>query len=326
MRKQILTVMVLLSATFSFAQVPLSNQIVAGIGDTIDNNFYELRYKVVVPKNAISFNFGYGIPTVTNALTKQDFWNKKMGMDLSFGIDYKHHFFTSKIVKNEEVKVPTAFGLGFGVGISHLTQQAVMDDHIEFLKDFEDKDNDICDVTLSYKGIKEKVSLTYLDIPFYIEIGKPSQVKLSGYFDVGVKASLLVSGKFTGKGTYSAEGFYKEIDGTTTNVILHNIDKLDYYAQRDAYNNPNNLSKFVLWGCLAGGINIPFSSLEKNRISNCMLRIGARVDYTLLPISKKIAEPYFQETDYKVSQSNMLGGKGSRVLVIGLDVKLIYCF
>jgi hypothetical protein len=266
---------------------------------------------------------------ITPALANQDVWNKKTGMGLLFGVDYKHHFYGSKIVASEEIRYPQMVGIGVGLGVSHLSKKAFMDDHTETVSNYKDKDGDICDAILSYKGVKEKVALTYLDIPIYLEIGRPSQVKLSGYFDVGLKASILVSGKFTGEGTYSASGFYKTIGGVPTNVEIHDVDVLDYYSNKNGYEDPQySLSRFVLWGTVSGGISIPFSSLEKNKVSSCILRIGARADYSILPVSKKISEPVFKgdETNYRIGQSNMLGANGSRIFLFGFDVKLIYCF
>jgi hypothetical protein len=330
MKKYSFLVLFLVVVTFTFAQKEKEceggNPLVTG---HIDNdNYLTLEYWEVVPENSLSFNAGYGIPLINNALTKADFWNKKMGTALSFGIDYKYQFQKITYEGFDKIKNPTLFGLGIGLGISYLTQSEFMNNHTESLNSFTDTDGDLCNVSLSYSGIKEKVSLTCLDIPLYLEIGKPSQVKISGYFNVGVKASLLLSGKFSGEGTYTSLGYYP-----ATGVTLHGysdnrggIPELGYYSDKSAYEEPEyKLSRFVLWGSLSGGINIPFSKLEKNHLSDCIIRIGARIDYTFLPISKAVSEPYFTNATYRINQSNMLGGIGSRVLIFGLDIKFIYC-
>jgi len=311
MKKQIFTVLFSLSATFLFAQA------------NVNHNLLEDRF--IVPQNAISFNLGYGIPTITNALTNQDFWDKRLGTGLSFGVDYRHHFFTSNIVSNIEVSQPTMFGVGIGLGINRLTQQAIMDyTHTEIIRNFVDRDGDICDVTLSYRGIRERVSLTYLDIPLFLEIGRPSQARLSGYFNAGLRASILISNTFSGEGTFTSTGFYSHINGNLANVTLYNIPGLNFFTDKNAYTDPEyDLSRFVLWGSLSGGINIP---LGRAPVSSWILRVGARVDYTLLPVSRAIPEPYFTGANFRINQSNMLGGNGSRIFMFGLDVRLIYCF
>ena len=318
MKRRIFIVVFLLSATVSFAQVEVTGVIVEGKVDTTRGTFKQLKYKTIVPKNAMSFNAGYGIPMTMNAGTNQDSWNKKTGMGLLFGIDYKHHFFETTIVGSEEIIVPKMVGIGVGIGVSHISKRAFMDDHTATIHNFTDKDGDVCDKRISFKGVKEKISLTYLDIPLYLEIGKPSQTKLSGYLDVGVKASILISEKFTGEGTCAVTGFYKEIDGVPTNVEITEVEELNYHSEGNAFveNTENNFSKFVLWGSMSGGVSIPFSSLDKNKLSSCILRLGARLDYSILPIGKEYLNG-------NTPIGNMLGG---RMLLLGFDVKLIYCF
>jgi len=326
MKKYILTVIFLVSATFLFAQVNVRHNMFVADVDTDRGTFRQLNLRSIVPENAVSFNLGYGIPTINNALTNQDFWDKGLGTGLSFGVNYRRHLFTSNIVDGREVRQPTLFGAGVGLGISHLSQQAVMNyNHTEILHNFVDRDGYVADVTLSYRGIRERVSLTYLDIPLYLEIGRLSQTRLSGFFNAGVRASILVSNQFTGEGTFTSTGFYRT--GELTGYTLRDIPSLNYFTNRSAYLNPEyDLSSFVLWGSVSGGINIPFSSLERNWVSPWVLRVGVRVDYTLTPISRSIPEPYFTGADFRINQSNMLGGNGSRVFRFGLDVRLIYCF
>jgi len=53
-----------------------------------DNSGVEvIEYLVDVPKQSIVLNFGYNIPFINNSLTKSDFWNKKTGAGIDFGVD-----------------------------------------------------------------------------------------------------------------------------------------------------------------------------------------------------------------------------------------------
>ena len=323
MKKRIFIIMFVLGATLSYAQVDVKGIIVEGNVDTTRGTFKKIKYRTIVPQNAISFNAGYGIPILTPEFSNKDVWNKKPGMNLSFGVDYKHHFFDSKIIGGEEIRHPKILGIGAGLGVSHFAQRSIMDDHTETVNNYTDKDGDVCDVILSFKGVKEKVSLTYLDIPIYLEIGRPSQVKISAYCNVGLKASILVADKIKGEGTYSATGFYKNMDGTTVNVPINGVDELGYCTDKAIYEwvseeggAPYGANRFALWGSISGGISIPFSSLEKNKVSSCILRLGARADYSILPVFEHYVGNNFKGiTDYK-----------SRMLLLGFDVKLIYCF
>ncbi len=322
MKINIFTAILLLSATYSFAQVDVRHNLIESKVDTVYRKFEDFKIKTIVPENAVSINASYGIPFISNDLEKSEMWNKKSSIALNFGVDYKRQFMKTTIENNEVVQAPSSLGMGIGLGLSYLSQSSIMEDHTEMLNSFTDIDGDLCDVAFSYKGIKEKVSLTYLDIPLYLEIGKPNQAKINGYLNAGIKASVLVSGKFTGEGSYTSTGYYQN-----TNSTYHDIDVLNYYTNKASYENSEyKLSPFVLWGCLSGGVNIPFSNLEKNSVSKFILRVGAKVDYTILPVSKSVAEPYFKGAGYRISQSNILGETGSRILMLGVDIKLIYSF
>jgi len=331
MRKNIFLAVFLLSATGSFAQEQeepvdfiVRHPILEAKVDPVYRKFKDVSFKTIVPKNAISFNAGYGIPFISNDLNSEQ-WNSKTGTGLNFGVDYKRQFMKTAIVDNEVVKTPSLLGMGIGLGISYFNQSAFMKNHTEELYNFTDISGDFCDVTFSYKGIKESVSLTYLDIPLYLEIGKPSQVKISGYFNVGVKASILISGKSTGEGTYTSSGHYEN-----WNVNLNGnkgaLEELNYYTDKEIPEKlESSLSSFVLWGSLAGGVNIPFSSLEEKRVSKFILRVGAKIDFTVLPVSKSMADPYFKGANYRINQSNILNSDGSRIFMPSIEIKLIYC-
>ena len=335
MKKNIFITMFLLSATSLFAQnIAVRHNILQAEVDTVYKRYDVLKLKTIVPENAVSINLGGGVPVMFNSSPKkQDFWNRKSGVGLIFGIDYKHHFFTSQIANNKVIKKPSMFGLGVGLGISRLSQSAIMDGdnkYTEHLEHFTDRDGDSAIVTLSYKGFKENISFTCLDIPLYLEIGKPSQVKLSGYCNIGIKASIRIAGEYKKEGTYTSEGFYKTINGEDVNVTIRDVGELEYYTDKPV-SEKHKLSPFVLWGCLSGGINIPLrgieKTLEKNNYGNWILRIGAKADFTILPvsISPKIAEPYFKKTIFYTNQSNILGGNSGYVFLPSVEVKLIYC-
>ncbi len=285
-----------------------------------------VKRRVIVPEKSLIFNLGYGVPFMFNELTNTGFWNKEMGAAFHFEAGFRKQFQTDRTEDGEIIQVPTLWAFGLGLSVNYYSQSAHFDNYAENLPGFIDADGDICDVNLSYNNVEEKVSQLYIDLPLYFEIGKLNQVKTSAFFNMGVKASLLISSSVSGNGTWTSDGYYPEWD-----VILDGsqsgIPPLDYYTNVPCYNNPQyKLSPFVLWGTLAGGVNIPFSSLEKNRVSNFLLRIGAKAEYSLTKVSKANTDSYyFNNADYRVNQINMLGGKGSRMLLVGLELGLIYC-
>jgi hypothetical protein len=302
----------------------VGNNLVTGTVDTtrtIQN--INLKSRIRVPKQAIVFNLGYNIPWINNNLVRSDFWNKKMGTGIEFSVDFRQQFQKRKIENNEVVFLPTALGLSAGLGISHFRQAAVLEDFTESLANYTDADGDRCTVILDYKGVKEKAALTYLDIPVYLEIGKPSRVKVSGYCKLGFKASILIGKNSDGEGTYTSTGYYPK---PQWDVTLFDIPHLGYYTDALCYNDPElKPSPFVLWGSVAGGVNFPFSSLEKNKLAKWIFRLSAKVDYSLTPVSKAMEESYFKGSTFRLNQSNMLGGDGSRIFSVGLSVGFIYC-
>jgi len=313
------------------AQIDVGNNLVSGTVDTtkmVQNIF--LKNRVKVPDNAIVFNIDYCIPVVMNSLLKNNCWkgNKKTGTQVDFSVDYRKHFFHQEIENDEVISYPSLFALGVGLGFSYITKSIGFDLYSEKLENYTDVDGDLCHVSLEYKNVNEKVSLYYLDVPLYLEIGKLSRVKISGFFKIGVKNSLLVAHQLTAEGTSTSTGYYPGAGCT-----LHDIEELGYFTNRPCYFDglrnitPDyHLSRYVLWGTIAGGVNIPFSSLEKNKLAKFILRLGAKLDYTITPVGKKIPESWFEGTNFRLFQSNLLGGNGTRILSPGVTISLIYCY
>jgi hypothetical protein len=179
-------------------------------------------------------------------------------------------------------------------------------------------------MSFNFRNVNEQLSLTYLDIPVYVEIGRPDRMKASAFFKVGVRASVKVAGKPDCEGTYTSKGYYPQWD-----VTLFDIAPLEYYPKKNCYSNSENeynLSPFVLWGSFSGGVNIPLNDAKKNRIAKWMLRVSAQVDYSLTPISKSLPDVISTGTKFRLFQSNMLGGEnGSKMFSAGLTLGIIYC-
>jgi len=299
----------------------VKNNLVTGTVDE-DHNL-ALKTRVMVPEKAIAFNLGYSFPALNNSLTKSDFWNKKVGIGIEFDVNFRYQFLKKERDRETgEVKpAPMPLAIGIGLGFTHMSRKAGFDSFDETVKNFTDADGDKCDVILEYRNVEEKVAFSYLDIPLYLEIGKPSQVKTSAWLRLGFKGSILVAGKFTGTGTYSAKGNYPD-----WNVLIDQVSILNFTEQSACYGNPDyKFSPFVLWGSISGGVNFPFSSLEKNKPAKLILRLSAKLDYSLTPVSKALPNEYFDKSLFRINQSNMLTGDGSRILAFGISLGFIYC-
>jgi hypothetical protein len=319
--KHIFFLVVFLCTVAVHAQIEVGNNLVSGKVDTtrtIQN--ISLKSRVRVPVNAFVFNLGYQVPWLTNAATKADFWSNKVGTGIDFSVDYRRQFQKKVIEKDEVVSLPTCFAFGIGLGINFIHKTSYFENFSETLHNYIDIDNDNCTIMLNYNNVKESVSLTYLDIPLYLEIGKLGRIKPSACFNLGVKASVLVAKRFVNEGTYTSTGYYPKWD-----VTIHDVPVLGYYTNAQCYENPEqNVSPFVLWGMASAGVNIPFSSFEKNKIAKWILRLSAKVDYSLTPVSKVMDDSYFKGAAFRLNQVNMLSN-GNRIFSAGFSIGMIYC-
>ncbi|MDR2010208.1 MAG: hypothetical protein LBQ22_06980 [Bacteroidales bacterium] len=272
-----------------------------------------------VPEKSLVFDFGYGIPFFQNNLLKSDFWNKKNNFTIQPNVSFRKQLSKVDYYANNEA-TPSILAIGGGLGISFLKKTVFFDNYSETITDIYDADNKLFTANLLYNNIEESVFLTYLDIPLYLEFGRPNKKKISGWFQIGLKTSILLTKKISGSGFYTSKGYYPDWD-----IELYNIPELGFYTGGDSYTEPEyKLSTVVLWGTASGGIIFPFSNWVDNFIRHTMLRIGAGLDYSLTKISKSTSDPFFNGASYRINQSNILGGNGSRILSLKLEIGLIY--
>ena len=293
------------------------------------NNVYIVTYsdpigvtkRDYIPLKSIAYTMGLGVPFISSDLFQEDFWNKNTGFAFQFGVDFRKQFTVERVSdQGRIVNVPTLFAVGGGLGFSSFRKSAGFDSFLDTVPKLTDKDGNSFDARLSYKDIKEQLSLFYLDIPLYLEIGKPSKTKTKAWAKIGLKASLLLSSNFNGSGKYTSKGYYYP----EWKVELHHVPVLNYYTDEDCYKDPEyNLNPFVLWGNLSAGVSIPLSNSDKNLVRNTILRIGLKYDFTLNAISKGGSNELFPGSKYWINQSNMLGGKGAKLQFLGLEIGII---
>jgi len=306
-------------AIYAQQESEVRNNILIGTSD--DHGYLNIKKRPIVPEKSIVLNVGYNFPFIRNTSNNGEFWDKVKKNGIEFSLDYKKHFHKKEITDEQVLSTPQSFAVGVGLGISYFSQSARFENFSETFN-YIDVDKDQCKINLDFQNVKESISLTYLDVPLYVEIGKLGQTKTSASLKLGFKASLLISEKFSGAGTYTSTGYYPELD-----VVLHDVPVLNYYTNSLCYNNPEyKLSPFVLWGTVAAGINFPFSSIDKNILSAWILRVGAKMDYSLTPVSKSLPTAPFAISKYRINQSNIFGSDGSEIFSIGLSLGLLYCF
>jgi hypothetical protein len=184
-----------------------------------------VKQRIRVAENAIMLNLGYNFPILLNkTFQAEDLWKKnaKIGFGIGVNVEYRRQIMKEVIEDNAVLKKPTWFAFGAGLGVSHWSKSFEFD-HANDSFDFKDKDGDHCIVYLDYKNVKEKIRLSYLDIPVFAEFGKLNRVAIGGFFRLGLKASVLVSKNLNYEGSYTATGRYDQWGVTLSNVDVFRL-------------------------------------------------------------------------------------------------------
>ena len=301
--------------------------------DLAGRNPLKVERREHVSINSIVLNAGYGWSSISNDWPdelKENFY-KNSGSAWQFSVHFRKQFMKEAAINDRVFDVPTAVAFGAGIGLSHYKKSIGFKSFEEQL-DETDKDGDNYKAHLIYSDVTEELGLTYLDIPLYLEFGKPSMTKFQPYARIGLKGSLLISNNPSRAGSFSSTGHYNRVDGKTVDVILFDISDLEFANNRDfAYDKKTapelNLNSFVLWSTVAAGVNIPLSSPDKDVLRNIILRLGVKWDYSLMPVSSNIEnESVFKKSQYWLKQSNILREGGNHLQFFGLEMGLIVGF
>ena len=233
-------------------------------------------------------------------ITDDENWTVKNGMGFSIEAGY----FT---------KFKPLIGLGFGLSYSSYSTEISADSQ---MLDYPDQDVDEDDyiMTVETSEITEKLNISYLDIPVFIEFGNPNIDKIGFYGRVGVKISFPISQTFTPSGLASYEGYYEQY-----HVTLYGIDELGFYDNKSVYENTEmNLNSVNISALLSGGITFPLSNY-------LILRVGANANFGLMEISSQKADDY-DNSKYDGNYSKLLENPNAKTTTqsFGLELGIIY--
>jgi hypothetical protein len=279
-------------------------------------------------------NAGLGVPNINSKLTQQGFWDKGSGSSFHFGVDFRKQFARERIIGNRVVLHPSLFAIGGGLGLSYLKSAASIEqltethtgtDNSVWVWQGETFFNQRYEETLIYNNVSEQLSLLYLDIPLYLEIGRPSKTKVGAWGKIGVKGSLLLSDNFTGEGTFDFTRRYPDMDNRE--LGMSDLVEMKDYPNGICYVNPDyDLNPFILWGTLSTGVTIPLSNTKKGIVRNSILRLGVNYDFTLNTISTGDRTNYFfPDSKFWLNEVNMLGGEnGAKMQKFGLEMGVIF--
>ncbi|MFZ4398522.1 MAG: outer membrane beta-barrel protein [Bacteroidales bacterium] len=255
-------------------------------------------------KASVGFTIGSGKPYLSGDLINNSIWQENNPLSKEFCISYE----------TSQLSTSSPISLSIGLGLSSYKLKA----HFSFLKETvngqTDIDNDTYNAICLYSNVEENISLLYLNLPILFSYGIPRSNKMSLYGKIGITPSFNISNSFEGSGNYNISGYYPE-----WNVLIHDVDALNFSSSSSTYKNVDyKINKFVLWGNISAGLYLPING------DSWMLKIGVKCDYSITPISKQLDEIFIKGATYRINQSNMLAGKGTRILSPGFEMSVIY--
>lgn len=266
-----------------------------------DKKIAELELRVKgkgLNRNTIGVEFSYGSSVMKNEFTKQDFWKHTFSPSIQFMADYTYYF-------NEKQPFAVKAGLGYATYNGNISAVQILDT----ISGLVDDDGDKYDARYCYSNLVEKVSLSYLEIPILLHVGNSFTTNgVQAWIEAGVKAGINIGSRFEGDGTYSCEGFYPQ-----WNLTMSDVPALGFVNDGKVYDNVKEVepSKFVLWGIVNAGINIPISN-------KAAFMVGVQCSYSLIPVAKGDA----MDNRYMRERANILSGESTNIFNLGAKVGL----
>ena len=203
-------------------------------------------------------------------------------------------------------------GIGFGAGYSSFSTELKSNQLDHDVPDIDiDGDNYLREIATT--EITEKTSISYFDIPVFLELSNTNIDKIGFYGRIGVKVSFPISKTFTSTGSANYEGYYSQY-----HVVLYDIPELGF-TQKDIYQDPKMELNTVNVSALASaGITIPISSYF-------IIKGGVNANFGLMEISSKKAADYDQ-TMYDGNYSKLLENPNAKTSTrsFGFEIGLIY--
>lgn len=243
--------------------------------------------------NSLALEMGFGHSKMKNALTSQDFWKHSFSPMVQLMASYTYYF--SK---------QSPFAIKVGLGYSMYGDRIYSEGMLDTIRGLTDVDGDKYDARYSYSAVNEKVSLGYIEMPIALHVGNSNNGStIQAWFEIGLKLGVNVTSSFEGSGLYTCEGYYPG-----WNATIRNVESLGFVTDAPLYGSSTEIevSKFVLWGTLAAGVNIPLT----HKIA---LSLGANCGYTILPVAK--GETASSRASF--GRPNLVSGEATRVLTLG---------
>ena len=238
---------------------------------------------------------------INSEIYKDDRWTVNNGIGYSVEVGYL-------------LKFNHYLGINVGLGYSSYSTEISLGRDTISIEDQVDKDDDVYVRKISSENLSEDVRISYVDLPFCIDVSNLNIDKLGLYIRFGVKLSvpLLTAFDATGKASYS--GYYDQY-----NIELYGIPELDFTSGEEIYEDTElSLNTVNLSAIASAGITIPVSNY-------IIIRLGGNVCYGLTEISKHKEETYDQ-TYIDGNYSKLLENPDAptQIRSYGAEVGLIY--
>ncbi len=166
------------------------------------DNFYaqkyvvDLNFPVGVLMQTPTYKFDANYTNVAN----QSIGTLKMGAGASYGVDAQFGYFIGK---------RRCFGIGTGISYTMMNADATLGNfHVEY-QDKDAKDNIFWQVVSSTQPVKEKLTITSINIPVVLKYKKRFTTKLGFTMDAGILYNIQYDNKWKTDGTFDYEAIYK---------------------------------------------------------------------------------------------------------------------
>lgn len=214
------------------------------------------------PSPVIGIEASIGLAVPVNCINES--WNSTNKLCSQFDIYYG----TKALTKAFPISVEG------GVGLRMLSLSATKSAHTLNIT-AHDYDGFAYNALYYYSDLQENLHLTYFDIPIRVCIGQPIKNQITVYAKLGITPSILLKSDYQVNGTYSTKGYYPE-----WGLLLEDVEELGFENNQafDSDGEQPDINKFVLWGNIALGANMPIGQLP------IQVNAGVKFDYSLMSL------------------------------------------
>ena len=179
-----------------------------------------------------------------------------------------------------------------------------------------DSENEEYDLLVSGKNIEEEQTISYFDVPVYLNIRLPFSKKIGLFVQSGVDLSFAMTKNYKSSGTFTYKGYY-----SAYNVVLQDLPKYGFPTNKaTAVEGHPEVHPFTIFAVATAGLDFFLS----DRIQ---FAVGATYRKSLSDISAYTADSHYQLTPGVDKINSLMGGTNSASAEsLGISFKVRYYF